>query len=115
MSHHHAERTTAARSDDRAGALAEHDDAALADVVPLLVGGVVHTDPRPGRHDGVLVEDGPPHVGALADVDAVHQHAVLDPRAALDPDAGWDDRVVHRAAADDRAGAHHRLLGAAPE
>jgi hypothetical protein len=36
----------------------------------------------------VLVEDGPPHVGALTDVDAVHQHAVLDPRAPLDAHPG---------------------------
>ena len=88
-------------SDDRAGALAEHGHAAGTDVVVLAVGGGVHADPGPRRHVHVLVQDGAPHVGALADVDAVHQDAVLDPGAALDAHPRRDHRVVHRAAADD--------------
>src|SRR5687768_8132910 len=72
---------------DGAGALAEHGHPAGAHVVVLAVGGGVHPDARPRRHDDVLVEDGPADVGALADVHAVHQHAVLDPGTALHPHA----------------------------
>ena len=102
-------------SSRRAGALAQDGHATRAHVVALAVGGGVDTDAGPGRDDDVLVQDRPADDGALTDVDAVHQHAVLDPGTALDPDTRRDDRAVHRAAADDHPGADHGLLCATAE
>src|SRR4051812_16780774 len=77
-------------SDDGAGALPEDRHTTGAHVVVLAVGRGVDPDPRPRRDDHVLVQDGPPDVGALPDVHAVHQDAVLHPGTALDPHARRD-------------------------
>src|SRR4051812_49759325 len=76
------------RSDDRAGAFPEDRHTTGAHVVVLAVGRGVDPDPRPRRDDHVLVQDGPPDVGALPDVHAVHQDAVLHPGTALDRTPG---------------------------
>ena len=66
-------------------AFAEHDDAAVRDVVPRGVQLRVDADVRALGHDDVLVQDRPAHHRAPADLDALHQHRALHVRAGMQP------------------------------
>ena len=50
----------------------------------------------PGADCDVLVEDRPPHHRAAADVDALHEHRVLDLGERVDVHAGREHRAPHR-------------------
>ena len=57
----------------------------------------------------VLVDDGPAHDGVAPDVDALHEHRVLDLGVGVQVHARGEHRAAHRAAGDDDAGADHRV------
>src|SRR5436189_4701125 len=83
-------------------ALADHDDAVVAEVeAASAVFLRVDADARTGRDDDVLVDDRPLDDGALADVDAVEQHALIDLGARVDAHAGREHRLLHLPAGDD--------------
>ena len=57
----------------------------------------------------VLVDDGPAHHGVAPDVDALHEHRVLDLGVGVQVGAGREHRAPDGGAGDDDAGAHHRV------
>ena len=63
----------------------------------------------PGMDVDVLVDDRALDDRAAADLDARHQHRVLDRRVRVDAHARGQDGEAHLAAGDDDAGADHRV------
>src|SRR5262245_11096994 len=85
-------------------ALGDHDYAPVRNREPLSIADRIEADPFTRRHTDILVNNASPKLRSLLNGHSLKQDRAFDSSSFFDPRIGKQNRVLHAAAADDRAG-----------